>query len=56
MNFSTTPGAIHAYRQMKYTMAGQARRCKGPCGKSRSVAQFDGANELCKQCVRRTPK
>lgn len=32
------------------------RNCKGPCRKRRSHMQFTGANELCNQCVRRTPK
>lgn len=32
------------------------RNCKGPCRRRRSHTQFTGANELCNQCVRRTPK
>jgi len=32
------------------------RNCKGPCRKRRSHMQFTGANTMCNQCVRRTPK
>lgn len=56
MNFSTTPDAIHAYRQMKYTVPSYSKRCKGGCNRSRSTAQFAEGSDICKQCQRRMPK
>ncbi|XYJ11786.1 hypothetical protein ACSUZJ_07295 [Telluria sp. B2] len=32
------------------------RNCTGPCRRRRSLGQFTGANTMCNQCVRRTPK
>ncbi len=31
----------------------KARQCAGPCNRGRSVMQFDGTSDRCKQCVLR---